>query len=261
MASFLSQHRMLIGALPPILGGVVFLLMMHPRVKVRMTPFFLYVVGASWLVTRVLFYVSIYIFHLIPRAMEQQFVPSDVTCEGGWVYQASRILGGQMPYRDFFSNYSILYSYIISAAYKVWHSPLAFVPLFILFDLGCLFLVYEIAKCRWGMSLARDATLAFTLLPMTWYVTVRHSQDEVMLAFFALLGALAWTKKRDVLAMVLFGIGICCTKFMFGLVVLPFLLVSRHKIRDAAAFGGTLFAINLPFMLAGANVLAPFSNQ
>ncbi len=259
MSSLLAQYRVLIGSLPIILGGIVFLVLMHPRVKVRTCSFLPYLTGVLWLLTRPVFFLCIL---LLPGQMESQFTASDATCEGGWVYQATRILAGHLPYKDgFFSNYSILYSYIISIPYRFWHSPNSFVSIFILFDLGCLFLVYAIARRRWSLDLAWDATLAFTLLPMTWYVTVRHSQDEIILAFFALLGTLAWMKKREVLAMILFGIGFCCTKFMFGLVVLPFLLVSRHKIRDAIAFIATLVVINLPFQLMGANVMAPFTNQ
>ena len=249
---------MLITASPMVLSGVIFLLIVQTRFRTRISPYFIHVVAFSWLVTRIGFYSAIYI---LPDSVGKDLLAPDILCKGGWIDQAMGVIAGELPYKGFFSNYSVLYSYLVATPYYLWRSPLAFAPLFMLFDLGCLFLVHAVARQRYGLPQAWDATLAFTLLPITWFVTVRLCQDEIVLAFFALLGTLAWQKRRTALAMIIFGIGFCCTKFMFVLIVLPFLLACRHKTKHTAVFASTLLAINLPFYLSGANVLAPLTNQ
>lgn len=261
LTSLVAQHRALIGTFVPAVGGVAALVMLHPWVKGRLARHFPYVIGVSWFFTRVVLYVLIYVFCVMPGAFDDLSQPYDTTVKGGWVYQATGIIAGQMPYRDFFSNYSVLFSYIVSVPYRIWHSPSAFVPLFVLFDLACLFLIYGVAKNRWGTDLARDAVVLFTFAPITWYVTIRHAQDEILIALFALAATYAWQKNKRIFASVLLGLGFCCTKFMFGLIVLPFLLMSDRKLRDTAVVAAVMLAINLPFVLAGANVLAPVSNQ
>ena len=261
LTSLVAEHRALIGTFVQAIGGVAALVMLHPWVKARLRRHLPYIIGVSWVFTRVVLYALMYIFCVMPGAFDDLSQPSDITMPGGWVYQATRIIAGQMPYRDFFSNYSVLYSYIISLPYRIWHSPSAFVPLYILFDLGCLFLIYRVAKSRWGKELARDAVVLFTFAPITWYVTIRHAQDEIIIAFFALAATYAWAKNKRIFASVLLGLGFCCTKFMFGLIILPFLLMSDRKLRDTGIVAAVVLAINLPFVLAGANVLAPFSNQ
>ena len=259
--SLVAQYRTLIGTLVPVMGGVGVLLMLHPWIKARLARYFPYIIGLSWFVTRIVLFVLIYVFCIMPGDFDDLSQPYDTTVKGGWVYQATRLIAGQMPYRDFFSNYSVLYSYIISLPYRIWHSPSAFVPLYILFDLACLFLLYGVAKSRLGRDLARDAVVLFTFAPITWYVTIRHAQDEILIAFFALAATYAWVKNKRIFASVLLGLGFCCTKFMFGLIILPFLLMSDRKLRDTGVVAAVILAINLPFVLAGANVLSPFSNQ
>ena len=261
LTSLFAQHRALIRIFLPAIGGVAALVMLHPWVKARLGRHFPYIIGVSWVFTRVVLFVLIYIFCVMPGTFDDLSQPYDTTVEGGWVYQATGVIAGLMPYRDFFSNYSVLYSYIISLPYRMWQSPSAFVPLYILFDLGCLFLIYGVAKSRWGKELARDAVVLFTFAPITWYVTIRYSQDEILIAFFALAATYAWVKNKRILASVLLGLGFCCTKFMFGLIILPFLLMSDRKLRDTGVVAAVILAINLPFVLAGANVLSPFSNQ
>lgn len=241
---------------PPVLGALVLLLLLHPGVRRRLEAHYPLLIVLGFIVTRIGMYLLVYV--IMGYKGESGDIQSPA---GGWFISGTSVLAGQIPYRDFFSNYSVLFSYLMSLPYMISKDPTSVVLLFIAFDVACLFLLRRVVADFLGKAAAFNAVLIYTFTPLSWFICVRYAQDEIVFAFFALLAIHLWQRKSYDLSALVLGLGFCFTKFMFGLVMLPFLFIGPFILRRAAIMALVVVGVNLPFALAGANVFSPITNQ
>lgn len=184
--------------------------------------------------------------------LEQFFYPAP----GGIERQvALNILGGQIPYRDFPSEYPpiALLSFLLPAL--LFRGPLAYSWAFagemLLFDLAIMALVVSIAS-RLQVSV-RSSLIAYTLLVLAIgpLMTTRYDLLPAVLVVAA-LSAFAFGKRR--IAWVALALGFASK--LYPLIIAPLFAINRIRdrqysalIADGLAFLAVVLAVALPWLI------------
>ncbi len=169
---------------------------------------------------------------------------------GVWESVARAVLEGG-EHTGFLGNlYGPLLPYVLAAGLWIGggnHPSTIDVP-FVLADAGALFLLYRLARDRWGESPARRITLATMLVPLLWHGEVVRTQEESLLAFFLMLVLTLLRGGREVGACAAAVLGTLATKALFPFWVLPVLLApgpttGRSALRALAAGTATVLGL------------------
>jgi len=169
------------------------------------------------------------------------------------------ILKGKIPFKDdsgLWSTHLFLFPYLLSLSYILF-ANIYFAPviLFILFDFGTLLLVQRVFDKR--------LALLYTVLPISWFVTVFLYQEEVILSFFLLLTYYFIKNNKELHSSLSFTLGGLLTKVHFLLFGFPIFLLLTRRAKIAAIM--IFILINVFFLLIGSNpykfLLKEFGNK
>jgi hypothetical protein len=161
---------------------------------------------------------------------------SDVTV---YFEQATRVLHGEIPFRDFFTAYSPLYPYVAALPLLVWNSAKAVMLESMAAEALALLLWLGFARSAFGEATARRATLIYCCNPLSQLVVPLAGQNHIWLSLF-LAAALFITARRASAATeassgIVFALGTMLVKWL-ALLYAPILFMrSRHRVVWAAA--------------------------
>jgi hypothetical protein len=217
----------------------------HPWIRRRMAKWDRPLQVVFYVATRPLLFVILYV--VIQRGM----VWSDLR----EVYppQGDAVLEGGVPGRDFLTQYSPFFPYLLALTYLPFPEDFYASPVivFMLADLACLLMLRSIAKSFYGAEKTESATWVFILCPLTWIVAVHYGQDEMLTSFFVTSCIYLVHQKKISAAGLAMGIGVMLTKYTTAIGLLPHLFANKEgfKLGHAVAtlapivLGATLLEI------------------
>jgi len=171
--------------------------------------------------------------------------------------QATSVLQGFVPYRDFPTSYSPGFVYLIALPLLVWNDPLSINMMFVGFDFLALVVGYKYAKRKLSTPDSRLYVWFYVFLPLSWLFIVFWNQDEAIACFFLILSATFVLSRRENLASFTLGLGFFFTKFLFAVWMAPMLALFHKQVRGILVTACTILTGYVPFLLAGVDVLMP----
>lgn len=234
-------------ALGLIVEGVAVVSVLNSRLRQLARPQFDRLISSAFLLSRLGLYAAVFFLaHITPRGdIPSYYFP-----------EASSVLRGLMPYRDFVSSYAPLHPYIDSVPVMLWHSPLSIILLSIVFDFVLLRLWLRLGRGFLQEAELRTAAILYTASAIGVQFVAVDGQDTVLIAVFLALALLMSSRARERLSGAAVGTSIAAVKFLPVLFAPAFFVVSRRPWRWAlgffvplAAVYGTAVALHLPILV------------
>ncbi len=206
-------------------------------------------ISGLWVVFRLVPFLVIFIFLGISPT-------SDVN---GFWYMAENAAAGKLVYRDFWSPYSPLYSYLLAIGALAWSNPKVVVLIMLVMEgiavaLSGYFYRPVLAKTAFGFR-----SLIYFILPGSLILCVLGAQEDIWIWLFFTLAVLVRRKTGSaVLYSFILALGILTTKAIFVLFLLPLFLLEKEKIRFCwpLALSGAVSVVLL-FATVGTEFLQP----
>ena len=208
--------------------------------------------NTAFLISRFSLYALLFfVLHIAPRGdIPAYYFP-----------QATSVLHGALPYRDFASSYAPLHPYLDGAAILLWHSPLAIILLAILFEAVLLPVWLKLGRDLFSEQRVRTATILYIASPISLQFVAVDGQDNVIVALLLALGILCLVRHRAVLSGALVALGAVCIKFLPLLFVPAFFLAAQRRLRWLLGCLGVLAIGYGSFALLHLPLLSPLTNQ
>jgi hypothetical protein len=214
------------------------------------------------------FFLIVTSFYITTRIISSIYLYGVIGYSGTWdlrsyfFVQGDGILNGLLPYRDFPSSASPLFSYLLTLPLLLWNHPLAINILFAVFDLAVLVLGFYYTRDSFGEKKARLFVWQYSLIPVVWLFVVFWNQDEAIMALFLLLSMWCVKKEREDLASVFIAFGFLFTKFLFALFALAPLSMFKNKVRGVLVSIFMIVIGYIPFViLLGSDILQPIFTE
>ena len=187
--------------------------------------------------------------------------------------QAQAALGGAVPYRDFATNYSPLFPYLLAPGVALWPTAGSIVATMIVAEAAMVLLYLRHVAGRGATGpgptktdpgralLAHQAMFLYLIAPMSTYRVAITGYNSVLVAFFALLALILADRRRDGWAAAMAVLGLWTTKLL-ALITWPAVAWYRPEgrwRRTAILAGGLLLLLALP--LAGIDTLQPLKAE
>jgi hypothetical protein len=175
--------------------------------------------------------------------------------------QATQVLAGLVPYRDFISSYAPLHPYLDAAAISAWHSPLAIMFFSVLVELAILPLWLSAGRVFLPEAELRVAALLYLASPISLQFVTIDGQDNAVIAVLLALSVLLVLRSRTFAAGASFGASVAAIKFL-PLLYAPafFFSVPRRwrMVTGAAVVCGVVYG---GFLAAGSPILTPLAAE
>lgn len=184
--------------------------------------------GSPWamafsvLLLRVAPFVSIYlIYGLVPR--------SDVA--GAFFPMATAASQGHTVYRDFPSDYSPLFPYVMAPMVRVWHDSRAIILLMMLVELAALVTTNIVFRSEMERRDRRLAWLLYLLSPASFVLVMLGGQEDVWMWLAGVVVIALLVRQRPIAAGASAVVGTLLTKAFLLIFVVPLLLASERPWR------------------------------
>jgi hypothetical protein len=177
-----------------------------------------------------IFFITYFVLHLAPRGdIPAYYLP-----------EATAVLHGQLPYRDFPSSYAPLHPYLDAIIVFFWRSPLAII-LFAILAEGLLLRIWlPLARSFLPEQRVRTAAILYLTSPISLQFVAIDGQDNVVIALLLATAMLLLYRKRDAASGMMLGLGIVLIKFLPLLYVCAFLAAARRRLQWLAGCAGVL---------------------
>lgn len=173
-------------------------------------------------------------------------------------HAASHALRGEVVYRDFWSPYSPLFSYVMALPLLIWHSTKSVVLWMIFMEGAAWWLTYRFYRSKLG-NVAQLWALLYLLLPGPFVFCVLGGQEDVWMWLFGIVSVWLWASSAN--------------SFQLGLLMAAILLMTKALavliatallfwVRRPAQYLAALLAVGLPslillYVFTGDGVLTP----
>lgn len=175
--------------------------------------------------------------------------------------EASAVLAGKLPYRDFASSYAPMHAFLGAAVLFVWNSPLALVLFAILVEAAAFPVFLRAARCGFGEREVRLGALLYLASPVSLQFVAIDGQDNVLIALLLTAAMLLLCRDWNFLSGASLALAVVLVKFLPLLFVPILLLVCRKRVRWMAGFAGVLLLGYLPFALLRLPLLGPLQAE
>jgi hypothetical protein len=128
--------------------------------------------------------------------------------------QATRVLAGRLPYRDFVSSYAPLHAYLDAGMVAIWHTPLAIMLFSVLAELLLLPLWMRLGRGFLAEEELRLASLLYLASPLSLQFVAIDGQDNVVIAVLMAAALLLVWRSRTLAAGAVFGSSVALVKFL-----------------------------------------------
>lgn len=202
--------------------------------------------NATFLVSRFgLFVLLFFILHLAPRGDIPAF----------YFPEATAVLHGAAPYRDFGSSYAPLHPYLDGSVILLWRSPLAIILLAIVCEAILLPVWLKLGRELFTEQSVRTAAVIYIASPISLQFVAVDGQDNVIVGLLLALAILCLLQRRAAVSGALVALGVVCIKFLPLLYFPAFFLAARSRLRWLLGAAGVLAAVyggaavlHLPFL-------------
>jgi Glycosyltransferase family 87 len=175
--------------------------------------------------------------------------------------QATAVLQGQLPYRDFASSYGLAFPYVAAVPVWLWDAPESLVLFAIVLELAAAPLWLTVARRLAGELVARRAALLYVLSPVPLLNVAVAGQNQVWVAASLALAFYALVAGRPFLSGLVLGLSAAGVKFLALLFAPPLALVARRTGAWVAACIAVPVGIGVVGMLASLDVLLPLRSE
>ncbi len=127
--------------------------------------------------------------------------------------EASSVLHGLLPYRDYGSSYAPLHPYLDGLAILIWHSPLAIILLAIFAEIAMLWLWLRFGREFLSEAEIRTAALLYLSSAISLQFVTIDGQNNVIVAAFVALSLLLASRQRELVSGAAIGIAVAAVKF------------------------------------------------
>ncbi len=127
--------------------------------------------------------------------------------------EASSVLRGLLPYRDYGSSYAPLHPYLDGLAILIWHSPLAIILLAIFAGIAMLLLWLRFGREFLSEAEVRTAALLYLSSAISLQFVTVDGQNNVIVAAFVALSLLLASRQRELVSGAAIGIAVAAVKF------------------------------------------------
>ena len=230
------------------LGAAILAISFQPGIRKRIRQWWLPLTVCGFIVTRPFFYYLVYF------AFGRPAIEGDLRW---WQWEGLGVLAGKLPYRDFPSTQSPLFSYLMAIPYGLWNHITSGILLFMVFDALVLVMLYKITSLILDTDRAKEVVFLNMLNPVMWLTTVRYGQEECIIAFFILGAVYMHMRGYHRMTPVFLVLGIMCTKILACVAMFAIYTYSSRKVRDALLIAGLLLVMCLPFYAVRTHLLDP----
>jgi hypothetical protein len=205
-----------------------------------------------WAVTRL----GLYCAAFIVLGMS---VTSDVA--GFYFPEGKHALAGEIVYRDFTSNYSPAFSYLIALILNAWNSPKAIVLATTLIDGVSLAIWMRVRRAMWPGEEGRTLIIFYVFGSFAILDAAIAGQNQVWVALLLGLAVLLFERGQIALSAAVAGLPVLLVKFL-ALLYVPLFFRARSKPLQMVSAALVLPAVAFGSMwLMGIDVLQPVRLQ
>jgi hypothetical protein len=174
--------------------------------------------------------------------------------------QTLHFISGHLPYKDFYSSYSILFAPMLSLAVMAWNSVGAIVLMMLIFETGMIILYLFRCSRNDNIHGWRTAYL-YLLSPISFYWVAFVGYNSPIIVFFTIWG-LFWAEKgRPVLASSLAALSLLFSKLLAVIMWPAFIFWRRRDIwRSSSPLIFVLLA-HILLLAFGFDVLMPLKGE
>jgi hypothetical protein len=162
---------------------------------------------------------------------------------GFYLPEATALLHGQLPYRDFPSSYAPLHSALDAAVLLLWHTPLALILLAIAAEALLLPLWLSLARQLFPEPSLRSAAVLYLASPISLQFVAIDGQDNVLIALALVLATIALLRRRTSCSAAALAIGVVGVKFLPLLFAPLFCFGGHRRLRWLAGFAFVLIVV------------------
>ena len=235
-------------ALSVIAGTIGVVAVSSPRLRALPRQSFDRLITIGLIVSRMATYIGVFlILRLQPRGDIPAFYWDNATA----------ILRGLLPYRDFSTSYAPLHPYLDALAIRLWHTPLSIILLAVCVEFLLLPIWLRLGRSFFSEHEIRTAALLYVTSAVSLQFVTIDGQDNVIIATLLALAVLLLHKNRALASGATFGLSAVSFKFL-PLVYAPlFFFSSVHRRWRWAA--GLALPVGLIYGAFAAKHLAIFS--
>jgi hypothetical protein len=213
---------------------------------------FIRFLASYWLLTRAGAYLALYVFlnHDVPSDVNNFYFP---------LVQFTR--QGKLPYRDFYSEYGPLFTYIAALPTLVWNSPKAIVALTMVIEVASIVLWTRVLQQYLEPAAVRRAQVLYLLNPFPMMVML-VGQNQVWIAALLAVALLLNYRNRDGASGAAFAWSLVAVKILPLFYFPAFVCSTRRLFRWLAGFSVVMLLVYIPVLLLHMNPLVPiFTHQ
>ncbi len=169
--------------------------------------------------------------------------------------EASAVLRGLLPYRDFGSSYAPFHPFLDGGLLFLWHSPLALILFAISVEWLLFFLWLRLGGEMFPERDLRIATVLYLASALSLQFVAIDGQDNVLIALLVLLAVWTAMRSRPILSGALTGVGVVAVKLIPIFFAPVFFAGVKRRWGWAAGFAavvaagyGSFAALRLPIL-------------
>ena len=231
-------------ALSVVAGIIGIVAVSSPRIRALPRQSFDRLITIAFIVSRLATYIGVFfILRLQPRGDIPAFYWDDATA----------VLRGLLPYRDFLTSYAPLHPYLDAFAIRLWHTPLAIILLAVCVEFFLLPIWLHVGRSHFSEHELRTAALLYCTSAISLQFVTIDGQDNVIIAVLLSLAVLLLHKNRTLASGAVIGLGVVSIKFLPLLYVPLYFFTAPRRWRWTAGLAapivlvfGTLVAIHAP---------------
>jgi hypothetical protein len=174
--------------------------------------------------------------------------------------EASKVLAGLAPYRDFPTSYGPVYPYLNAAALLVWHHPAAIALVAVLFEIAAVRLFVRLGSRDGDVAMARTS-LVYLLNPAAFYWSGMLAYNSPVVLLFWVLALATLLARRPVASAAALAASIVAGKFLGVLWGPVWLLASRRRLGIVAGVAGAGLAGLLAAGQLGIDLTLPLQRE
>ena len=153
--------------------------------------------------------------------------PSDMP---GFFEQARRVLGGEIPNRDFLMPYGFFFNYLLALPLLIWNHPFTIVILFSVMECcGILMIRKALAKLTVDIALVNKSIILYLCSPIVVQCLWLGVQDEALQVTLVGILLLLYALNKSNMVVIFSVIGMAITKIFSSWLVAPFLVTYKNK--------------------------------